>query len=42
MFGPMFRIVQDMIGDLGQFLVIWSFVLIKFSAVAALMFGEVP
>ena len=39
-FGPMFRILQQMIIDLGKFLVIWSVILIMFTCVAILAFGE--
>jgi hypothetical protein len=42
MFGPMFRILQDMVKDLGQFMMLWVLVLMMFSSVSVLLFGDVP
>ena len=38
-FGPMFRILQQMLIDLGKFLTIWVIVLIMYSCVGILAFG---
>ena len=38
----MLRIVMAMIGDVIKFLLIWGVVLITFTSVASLLFGELP
>jgi hypothetical protein len=39
-FGPMFRMIQAMIVDLGQFMVIWVSIQLMFASVAVLVFGN--
>lgn len=38
-FGPMFKIIQEMIKDLTLFLTIWSSIILMFSCVSILAFG---
>ena len=39
-FGPIYKVLQKMIVDLTYFLAIWSIILVMFSCVGILMFGE--
>ena len=39
-FGPLFKMIQQMTLDLVKFAVIWSIILIMFTCVAVLSFGE--
>lgn len=39
-FGPMFKIIYQMVLDLVNFLVIWQMVIFAFSCVSMLTFGE--
>lgn len=38
-FGPMFKILQQMLTDLIKFLTIWTMILVMFVCVAMLAFG---
>ena len=38
-FGPLFKVIQMMIIDLGIFLVLWVIILIMFSSAACMIFG---
>ena len=38
----MFKILQEMIVDLGKLMVIWVLIIVMFSCVAVLLFGEIP
>lgn len=40
MFGPMYKILYSMVQDLMKFIVIWFVILVMFSCVAILAFGE--
>jgi hypothetical protein len=39
-FGPMFKVLQNMIVDLAQFLILWFIELIMFACVALMIFGQ--
>ena len=39
-FGPLYKMLQRMLGELMKFLVIWSIQLVMFAAVAVLAFGS--
>ena len=39
-FGPMFKIIHKMFYELGKFLVIWCMVLLTFSCISTLIFGN--
>ena len=40
MFGPIFKMIEKMMIDLGKFMVIWLLLMVMFSAVAILTFGQ--
>lgn len=40
LFGPMFKTLQNMTIDLVQFMIIWGIVLIMFSCISSLIFGQ--
>ena len=39
-FGPMFKILQQMLTDLSKFLAIWAIILVMFTCVGMLAFGQ--
>jgi len=39
-FGPMFKIIVKMFYDLGKFLIVWCMVLLAFSCISTLIFGN--
>jgi hypothetical protein len=39
-FGPMFKILQQMLADLAKFLCIWAIILVMFVCVGMLAFGQ--
>ena len=39
-FGPMFKIIEKMLYDLGKFLAIWTMILMAFTCVSTLLFGS--
>lgn len=39
-FGPLFKMMEHMIFDLGKFMIIWLLIIVMFSCVGTLMFGE--
>jgi len=39
-FGPMFKIIQEMIIDLGKFMSIWFVVMLTFTSISILCFGQ--
>lgn len=41
-FGPLFKVIQMMIIDLGIFLVLWIIILIMFSSASCMIFGQLP
>lgn len=40
-FGPLFKVIEMMIIDLGIFLVLWVFILIMFSSSACMIFAQI-
>jgi uncharacterized membrane protein (DUF373 family) len=40
MFGPIFKMIEQMTKDLGKFMVIWMTIILMFGCVGLLMFGE--
>jgi hypothetical protein len=38
-FGPLFKVLQNMIIDLMQFMVLWTIELVIFTSISMLMFG---
>jgi hypothetical protein len=39
-FGPMFKVILKMVGDLLEFMALWIFVIITFTCVSTLIFGS--
>ena len=40
-FGPMLRIILNMVGEVLRFLLVWTVVLVTLTSVSSLIFGEV-